>query len=68
MNQDSVPVVLQDLPGHIRGFCCLGSDYEPCIIINSRLSYEQQRKTYRHEMTHIRNGEMDREDYVEYHL
>ena len=40
-----VPVVLKDLPVKIHGFVCLGSDYEPIIIINSRLSWEQQQKT-----------------------
>lgn len=63
---DPVPVVLMDLPPHIRGFTCLGSDYSPCIVINSRLSVEQQKKTWRHEMNHIVNGDMDDDDYEEY--
>ena len=44
----------------------LGSDYEPIIILNSRLSVEQQRKTYRHEMNHITSGEIDDDGYSEY--
>lgn len=63
---DSVPVVLKDLPPHVHGFVCLGSDYNPVIIINSRLSAEQQRKTYRHEMNHILSGQIDDDNYVEY--
>ncbi len=63
---NEVPVILQDLPEKIRGFCCLGVDYEPCIVLNSRLSKEQQRKTYRHEMKHITSGQLFDEGYVEY--
>lgn len=63
---NDVPIVLKDLPVGINGFCCLGSDYEPIIVINSRLSREDQLKTYRHEQDHIRRGEMFNEDYHEY--
>lgn len=63
---DPVPVVLQDLPTHIRGFVILGSDFNPCIIINARLSLEQQRDVWRHEMKHIINGDMDNDNYHEY--
>lgn len=61
-----VPVVLKDLPVKIHGFVCLGSDYEPIIIINSRLSREQQQKAYRHELLHIQRGEMFDINYHEY--
>lgn len=63
---DNVPVILKDLPPHVRGFTCLGSDYNPIIIINSRMTVEQQRKTYRHEMNHIRSGQFDDDNYEEY--
>lgn len=63
---EPVPVILKDLPPHIHGFVCLGSDFQPCIIINSRLSVEQQRDTWIHEMDHIINGEMDDDNYSEY--
>lgn len=66
MTNDPIPVVLKDLPPRIRGFVCLGSDYNPCIVINSRLSREQQRKTYQHEMAHIRHGDQWNEAYNEY--
>ena len=64
---DGVPVILIDLPCTIRGFVCLGSDYNPCIVINARMSYEQQRKTYKHEMSHINNNDMYNDSYREYH-
>ena len=59
-------IVLKDLPVDVKGFVCLGSDYEPVIVINSRLSREDQLKTYRHEKKHIDRGEMFNEDYHEY--
>ena len=61
-----VPVVLQNLPSGLRGFCCLGSDYMPIIIINKNMTLEQQRKTYRHEMKHILSGEIFDPSYREY--
>ena len=63
---EEVPIVLKDMPVEIRGFVCLGSDYEPIIVINSRMSKEQQLKTYRHELRHIQRGEMFNESYHEY--
>jgi len=61
-----VPIVLKDLPPDVRGFVCLGSDYEPIIVINSRMSREQQLATYRHEKNHLKRGDMYNEDYHEY--
>lgn len=63
---ENVPIVLKSLPVDVRGFVCLGSDYEPIIVINSRLSREQQLLTYQHELKHLRRGEMYKEDYHEY--
>ena len=63
---DDIHVVLMDLPPRVHGFVCLGSDYNPCIVINSRLTIEQQKKTFWHEMEHIRTGQIDDDNYVEY--
>ena len=62
----NVPIVLQDLPVDVHGFVCLGSDYEPIIVINSRLSKEKQQLAYDHELKHLKRGEMFNEDYHEY--
>lgn len=61
-----IPVVLRDLPGTIRGFVCLGEDYEPMIVLNSALPKEEQRKAFIHEVRHISSGELYDDDYVEY--
>lgn len=61
-----VPVILKDLPVKIHGFVCLGSDYEPIIVINARLSRAQQLRTYRHEIRHIKRGDLYNVNYHEY--
>lgn len=61
-----IPVILKDLPVKIHGFVCLGSDYEPIIVINARLSKVQQLRTYRHEIRHIQRGEIYDMEYHEY--
>lgn len=63
---NNIPIVLKDLPVHVRGFVCLGSDFEPIIVINARMSREQQLRTYRHEIKHLQRGEMYNVDYHEY--
>jgi Zn-dependent peptidase ImmA (M78 family) len=63
---DGILVIYQDLPSRVRGFTCLGSDYEPCIVINASMTREQQRKTFLHEMDHIKKGELYDPDYTEY--
>ena len=63
---NNIPIVLKDLPVHGRGFVCLGSDFEPIIVINARMSREQQLRTYRHEIKHLQRGEMYNVNYHEY--
>ena len=59
-------VILQDLPTSVRGFCFLGDDGEPVIVVNSRLTREQNRRTFRHEKKHIRRDELHEPTYNEY--
>ena len=55
-----------DLPTTVRGFVTVGSDYEPCIVINARMTKEQQKKTWFHEMNHIEHNDLDNPLYNEY--
>ena len=57
--------ILADLPTSIRGFVFLGDDGEPVIVVNSRLTREQNRKTFRHEKRHIQRGDLTNKDYKE---
>ena len=59
-------VLLMDLPTSIHGFVFQGDDGEPVIVLNSRHSREQNRKTYDHECGHIDRGELNDPDYNEY--
>ena len=59
-------VSLQDLPTSVRGFVFQGEDGEPVIVVNSRLSREQNLKTYDHEQEHIRRNELNDPTYDEY--
>lgn len=58
--------ILADLPTSIRGFVFLDDEGEPVIVVNSRLTREQNRKTFRHERRHIRRGELTDATYCEY--
>lgn len=64
MNENEV--ILADLPTSVRGFVFLGDDGEPVIVVNSRLTREQNLKTFKHEKRHIRRGDMENNDYKEY--
>ena len=57
---------LMDLPTSVRGLCYHDDDGEEYVILNSRLTREQNRKTWDHERDHIRRGEMFEPNYNEY--
>lgn len=59
-------VILSDLPTSVRGFVFQGEDGEPVIVVNSRLTREQNQKTFRHEKNHIERNELNDQDYNEY--
>ena len=59
-------VILQDLPTSVRGFVFQGEDGEPVIVVNSRLTREQNIRTFDHEQGHIRRTELNDPTYIEY--
>jgi len=63
---DNRPAVLVDLPTSIRGFVYHDDDGEPVIVLNARLTHEQNRRTYEHEKEHILRGDMYNANYNEY--
>jgi len=65
MNEES-KVKLMDLPTTVRGYCFHDDDGEEFIVLNSRLTWEQNQITYDHERRHIRRGEMYNGKYKEY--
>ena len=66
MTVEERDVILQDLPTSVRGFVYEGEDGEPVIVVNSRLTREQNRRTFRHEKKHIRMNELTDPTYIEY--
>jgi len=58
--------ILKDLPTSVRGFVFQGEDGDPVIVVNSRLTREQNQKTYRHEKRHIKRNELNEPTYHEY--
>lgn len=57
---------LADLPTSVRGFVYHDDDGEIYIVLNSRLSHEQNLSTYVHELKHISRGDLDDPNYHEY--
>lgn len=58
--------ILADLPTSIRGFVYHDDDGEPVIVVNARLTREQNQKTWFHEKRHIERGELNDTTYYEY--
>ena len=57
---------LMDLPTSVRGFCYHDDDGEEFIILNSRLTREQNVRSFDHERQHLKRGEMYDQNYNEY--
>ena len=57
---------LVDLPTSVRGFCYHDDDGEEFVILNSRLTREQNMTTYNHERKHLLRGDMYEPNYNEY--
>ena len=66
MLMEEEKAILVDLPTSVRGFCYHDDDGEEYMILNSRLTREQNKRTYRHEMDHIVRGDMYEASYNEY--
>lgn len=63
---DDIHTVFQDLPCTVRGFCYHDDDGNAFIVINARMSRAQQKQTFRHELRHIRTGQLYDPAYREY--
>lgn len=65
MNEDR-QAVLVNLPTSVRGFCYHDNDGQEYVVLNARLTHEQNLKTYDHESRHIDRGDMYDPTYKEY--
>ncbi len=61
---DDVNVIYCDLPPTVKGMLVKTFDEDECytVVLNSRLTYEQQRETYEHEVKHMRARDFDQID------
>ena len=59
-------VILADLPTSVRGFVFFDDDGDPRIVVNARLTREQNLRTWDHEKKHIARGDMNEPNYIEY--
>ena len=66
MPMNEKEALLVDLPTSVRGFCYHDDDGEAFVVLNARLSREQNLKTYDHEQKHIERGELYEPTYLEY--
>lgn len=57
---DNVYVNLSDLPAAVRSFVVANADQTYTIMLNSRLSREQNLISYQHELAHIMNGDYEK--------
>ncbi len=57
---------LGDFPPCIKSFIFHDDDGNILLYVNSRLSADQQKEAYEHEMRHIKRGEMYNLDFHEY--
>ena len=57
---DNIYVVYADMPVSVRSYVVVNADESYTIVINSRLSYEQNLVSYNHELDHILNGDYEK--------
>jgi Zn-dependent peptidase ImmA (M78 family) len=53
-------VYFLELPSRVKGYVCKNEDDTHTIILNSRLSLEQNMKTFLHELSHIENNDFEK--------
>ncbi len=57
-----INVLYLQLPSRVKGHITKNEDDSYTIILNSRLSHEQNVRTYKHEISHINNDDFEKSD------
>ena len=57
MNENA-RIIYYDLPCSVKGFVKRTSDDYYVIVLNSRLNWEQNQSSLKHELEHIQNGDL----------
>ena len=58
--------ISDELPDSVRAISYYDDDGNPYMLINAKCSPEQQRKSAKHELTHIKRGDGFNAFYTEY--
>ena len=64
MNED-INIIYADMPTTIRSYVVNNKDMTYTIVLNSRLSHEQNVISYQHELRHIYSGDYDKKCNVD---
>lgn len=64
VHEEDIQLFYVDFPTKIRGRTVANADGTYSVFINARLSYAMQRKAIKHELRHIRKGEVDSDNVV----
>ena len=64
MIRDDFKVVYEDLPTTIKAFIKETDGFYD-IVLNSRMAYNQNVKSYDEEMWHIKNNDLDQDETVD---
>lgn len=62
---DGVETRLVNLPHRIRGLMSVDENGEPMIYLNARLTIQQHKEAYEHELNHIRNDDLTNTKSIE---
>lgn len=62
---EDIFVKLIELPYTIRSYVVMNKDHSYTIVLNSRLSHEQNLISYQHEIEHIKNGDYEKKCSVD---
>lgn len=57
-------IVFKDMPTRIKAATTRNEDDTYTIIVNSRLNYEQQYNSFKHELHHIQNCDFNNEQDI----
>lgn len=64
MDRD-IPTYLIDLPYRVPGLSSVDENGDPTVYLNARLSSVQHRRTYEHELQHLRHDDFFSEEAIE---
>lgn len=62
---DNIRTIMCDLPSTIKSFVVATPDDCFTIVLNQNHSYEQNMKSYQHEIEHIQNGDYEKKCSVD---